>query len=50
MFLTECKQAVIYTTEDIFLCDAAVSHISEESTSYRNQEQFHSYNSFYITF
>ncbi len=33
MFLTECKQAVIYTTEDIFLCDAAVSHISEDSAT-----------------
>ena len=33
MFLTECKQAVIYTTEDLFLCDAAVSHISEDSAT-----------------
>lgn len=31
MFLTECKQAALYTTEDIFLCDAAVSHIEENS-------------------
>lgn len=33
MFLTECKQAVLYTVEDIFLCDAAVSHISEDSAT-----------------
>lgn len=31
MFLTECKQAAIYTTEDVYLCDAAVSHIEEDS-------------------
>lgn len=31
MFLTECKQAALYTTEDIFLCDAAVSHIEDDS-------------------
>lgn len=33
MFLTECKQAVLYTVEDIYLCDAAVSHISEDSAT-----------------
>lgn len=33
MFLTDCKQAVLYTVEDIFLCDAAVSHISEDSAT-----------------
>lgn len=33
MFLTECKQAVLYTVEDIFLCDAAVSHISDDSAT-----------------
>ncbi len=33
MFLTECKQAALYTVEDIFLCDAAVSHISEDSAT-----------------
>ncbi len=31
MFLTECKRASLYTVEDIFLCDAAVSHIEEDS-------------------
>ena len=31
MFLTECRQASIYTVNDVYVCDAAVSHIEEDS-------------------
>lgn len=31
MFLTECKQASIYTENDVYVCDAAVSHIEEDA-------------------